>query len=78
MDAPNAAPLDVVNGSIVDYFYSREYYDENKVIWCQYAESNQIYPEIKGYVCVGVYQPQQRVIVREIFSKIKDNRNNER
>ena len=73
MDAPNAAPLDVVNGSIVDWFYSREYYDEDKVIWCSYAQSNQIYPEIEGYVCVGVYQPQQRVIVREIFSNTQVN-----
>lgn len=68
MDAPNAAPLDIVNGSIVDWFYSNRYYDKDKVIWCQYEKSNQIYSEIKGYVCVGVYQSQQRVIVREIFS----------
>ena len=73
MDAPNAAPLDIVNGSIVDWFYSKEYYDEDKVIWCQYAESNQIYPEIEGFVCVGVYQPQQRVIVREILSNNQVN-----
>lgn len=73
MDAPNAAPLDVVNGSIVDWFYSKEYYDEDKVIWCSYAQSNQIYPEIEGFVCVGVYQPQQRVIVREIFSNTQVN-----
>ena len=73
MDAPNADPLDIVNGSIVDYFYSKEYYDEDKVVWCQYAESDQIYPEIKGYVCVGVYHPQQRVIVREIFSNTTVN-----
>ena len=73
MDAPNAAPLDIVNGSIVDWFYSKEYYDEDKVIWCSYAESNQIYPEIEGFVCVGVYHPQQRVIVREIFSNTQLN-----
>lgn len=73
MDAPNADPLDIVNGSIVDWFYSNQYYDEDKVLWCQYAESDQIYPEIKGYVCVGVYQPQQRVIVREIFSNTQVN-----
>jgi len=73
MDAPNAAPLDIVNGSIVDWFYSKEYYDEDKVIWCSYAQSNQIYPEIEGFVCVGVYQPQQRVIVREIFSNTQVN-----
>ena len=73
MDAPNAAPLDIVNGSIVDWFYSKEYYDEDKVIWCSYAESNQIYPEIEGFVCVGVYHPQQRVIVREIFSNTQVN-----
>ena len=73
MDAPNADSLDIVNGSIVDYFYSKEYYDEDKVVWCQYSESDQIYPEIKGYVCVGVYHPQQRVIVREIFSNTEVN-----
>lgn len=73
MDAPNAAPLNVVNGSIVDWFYSNEYYDKDKVIWCQYAKADQIYSEIEGFVCVGVYHPQQRVIVREIFSNTQVN-----
>ncbi len=73
MDAPSAKPLDIVNGSIVDWFYSKKYYEENKVFWCQYAESNQIFSEIEDFVCVGVYQPQKRVIVREIFSNTKVN-----
>ena len=68
MDAPNADPLNIVNGSIVDWFYSKSYYNENKVLWYKYDSSEQIYSEIDGYVCVGVYNPQQRVIVREIFS----------
>ena len=73
MDAPNAAPINVVNGSIVDWFYSKNYYDEDKVFWCQYAASDQIYSEIQGFICVGVYQPQQRVIVREVFSNTEAN-----
>ena len=73
MDAPNAAPLNIVNGSIVDWFYSKSYYNENKVLWYKYDSSEQIYSEIDGYVCVGVYNPQQRVIVREIFSNTQVN-----
>ena len=73
MDAPNADPLNIVNGSIVDWFYSNRYYNENKVLWYKYDSSNQIYSEIDGYVCVGVYNPQQRVIVREIFSNTQVN-----
>ena len=57
MDAPNAAPINVVNGSIVDWFYSKSYYDEDKVFWCQYAASNQIYSEIQGFV---LYQVQHQ------------------
>ena len=68
LDAPNASPIDIVNGSIVDWFYSKSYYNKNKIFWCGYASSDQIYSEIDGYVCVGVYQPQKRTIVREIFS----------
>lgn len=73
MDAPNAAPLNIVNGSIVDWFYSNRYYNENKVLWYKYDSPEQIYSEIDGYVCVGVYNPQQRVIVREIFSNTQVN-----
>lgn len=73
MDVPIASSLDIVNGSIVDWFYSNIYYDEDKVFWCQYPKANQIYSEINGYACVGVYQPQQRIIVREIFSDTKVN-----
>lgn len=73
MDAPNASPLDNVNGSIVKWFYSNSYYDEDKVFWCQYTEADQIYAEIDGYICVGVYNPQERVILREIFSDTQVN-----
>lgn len=73
IDAPSADPLDNVNGSIVDWFYSKSYYDSDKVLWFGYAESDQIYASIKDYVCVGVYQPQKRIIVREIFSNILVN-----
>ena len=73
IDVPNAAPLNRVNGSIVDWFYSNRYYNENKVLWYKYYSSEQIYSEIDGYVCVGVYNPQQRVIVREIFSNTQVN-----
>ena len=73
IDVTGAAPLNRVNGSIVDWFYSKSYYNENKVLWYKYDSSEQIYSEIDGYVCVGVYNPQQRVIVREIFSNTQVN-----
>lgn len=73
MDAPNASPLDKVNGSIVKWFYSKLYYDKSKVFWCQYVHEDSIYSEIDGYICVGVYIPQQRIINREIFSDISIN-----
>ena len=73
MDAPNADPLDVVNGSIVDWFYSNRYYNKNKALWCVYNSHEQIYSEINGYVCVGVYNPQKRIIAREIFSSTQVN-----
>ena len=63
-----ASPLNNVNGSIVDWFYSNSYYDENKVIWCSYNDKDKIYKEVNGYLCVGVYQIQERIISREIFS----------
>lgn len=73
MDAPCASPLNKVNSSIVDWFYSKSYYNENKVLWYKFDSPEQIYSEIDGYVCVGVYNPQQRVIVREIFSNTQVN-----
>lgn len=73
MDATSAGPIDLVNGSIVEWFYSVDYYDAEKIFWCQYTASNQIFAEINGYICVGVYQPQQRTIIREIFSNTSVN-----
>lgn len=67
-DAPNASPLNNVNGSIVNWFYSNSYYNKDKVIWTSYNEVDKIYSEINDYVCVGVYQIQERIILREIFS----------
>ena len=67
-DAKVASPLNNVNGSIVDWFYSNSYYDENKVIWCSFNDKDKIYKEVNGYLCVGVYQIQERIISREIFS----------
>lgn len=70
MDALGASSIDEVDGSIVDWFYSNEYYNKKKIFWCGYASSDQIYSEIDGYLCVGVYQPKKRTIIREIFSNI--------
>ncbi len=67
-DAPIADSVEIVNGSIVDWFYSKAYYNENKVFWCGYENSDEIYSEIEGYVCVGVFYPQKREVIREIFS----------
>lgn len=67
-DAKCASPLNNVNGSIVDWFYSNSYYNKDKVIWTLYNEVDKIYYEINDYVCVGVYQIQERIILREIFS----------
>ena len=67
-DATCASPLNNVNGSIVDWFYSNSYYNKDKVIWVSYNDVNKIYSNINDYVCVGVYQIQERTILREIFS----------
>ena len=72
-DALSAAPLNTINGSIAKWFYSSEYYDEDKVFWCAYATSDKIYAEINGYVCIGVFQPQKREIVREIVTNTNIN-----
>lgn len=72
-DAPSASPLNQVNGSITEWFYSHEYYDDEKVFWCQYNDFKQIYSEIEDYICVGVYFTQEREIVREIFSNTTVN-----
>lgn len=72
-DVQNVSPLNIVNGSIVKWFYSKTYYDKTKVLWCQYDSADQIYSEIEDFICVGVYYPQQRIIVREIFSNNKIN-----
>ena len=72
-DAPCAQPLDIVNGSVVDWFYSNSYYDEDKVLWYQYDLKDEIYSEIDGYICCGVYILQERKIVREIFSNSEVN-----
>lgn len=67
-DATCASPLNNVNGSIVDWFYSNSYYNKDKVLWISYNDVNKIYSKINDYVCVGVYQIQERIILREIFS----------
>ena len=72
-DAPCAEPLDIVNGSVVDWFYSNSYYDEDKVLWYQYDLKDEIYSEIDGYICCGVYILQERKIVREILSNSEVN-----
>ena len=71
MDAPNAAPLNVVNGSIVDWFYSNSYYNESKVKWYNFSDKDTILSEIDGMVCCGVYLPQQRIITKEVLSQTK-------
>ena len=72
-DAPCAESLDIVNGSVVDWFYSNSYYDEDKVLWYQYDLKDEIYSEIDGYICCGVYILQERKIVREILSNSEVN-----
>lgn len=67
-DVTCASPLNNVNGSIVDWFYSNSYYNKDKVLWISYNDVNKIYSQINDYVCVGVYQIQERIILREIFS----------
>ena len=72
-DAKCASALNIVDGSIVDWFYSLEYYDQNKIAWYQYNEESEIYSEIDQYICVGVYNIYERKIIREIFSNNQVN-----
>ena len=72
-DAKCASALNIVDGSIVDWFYSLEYYEQNKIAWYQYNEESEIYSEIDQYICVGVYNIYERKIIREIFSNNQVN-----
>lgn len=72
-DAKCASALNIVDGSIVDWFYSLEYYDQNKIAWYQYNVESEIYSEIDQYICVGVYNIYERKIIREIFSNNQVN-----
>lgn len=67
-DAPTASPLNYIDGSIVDWFYTYSYYDQSKVIWLNYEFEYQIQSEIDNFVCVGVYKEQQRTITKEILN----------
>lgn len=70
-DATPASPLNIVNGTIVDWFYSNSYYNESKVKWYNFSDKDTILSEIDGMVCCGVYLPQQRIITKEVFSQTK-------
>ena len=70
-DATPASPLNIVNGTIVDWFYSKSYYNESKVKWYNFADKDTILSEIDGMVCCGVYLPQQRIITKEVLSQTK-------
>ena len=70
-DATPASPLNIVNGTIVDWFYSNSYYNESKVKWYNFSDKDTILSEIDNMVCCGVYLPQQRIITKEILSQTK-------
>lgn len=70
-DATPASPLNIVNGTIVDWFYSNSYYNESKVKWYNFSDNDTILSEIDGMVCCGVYLPQQRIITKEVLSQTK-------
>ena len=70
-DATPASPLNIVNGTIVDWFYSNSYYNESKVKWYNFSDKDTILSEIDGMVCCGVYLPQQRIITKEVLSQTK-------
>ena len=70
-DATPASPLDKINGTIVDWFYSNSYYNESKVKWYNFSDKDTILSEIDGMVCCGVYLPQQRIITKEVLSQTK-------
>ena len=70
-DATPASPLNAVNGTVVDWFYSNSYYNESKVKWYNFADKDTILSEIDGMVCCGVYLPQQRIISKEVLSQTK-------
>ena len=70
-DATPTSPLNIVNGTIVDWFYSNSYYNESKVKWYNFSDKDTILSEIDGMVCCGVYLPQQRIITKEVLSQTK-------
>ena len=70
-DETPASPLNIVNGTIVDWFYSNSYYNESKVKWYNFSDKDKILSEIDGMVCCGVYLPQQRIITKEVLSQTK-------
>ena len=39
-DATPASPLNAVNGTVVDWFYSKSYYNESKVKWYNFADKD--------------------------------------
>lgn len=67
-DAECASPLNEVDGSIVNWFYSKLFYNEEKVKWLEFTDVNKIPSCIGDYYCCGVYKTQTRVLKREIFS----------
>ena len=70
-DATPASPLNIVDGTIVDWFYSNSYYNESKVKWYNFSDKDTILSEIDGMVCCGVYLPQKRIITKEVLSQTK-------
>lgn len=72
-DAEVASPIAKVDGSIVNWFYQREYYQKDKVKWYQFGSENFIPTEINGFHCCGVYKTQSRIIKKEIITNTNVN-----
>lgn len=72
-DATPASPLECVDGTIVMWFHGHEFYNEKDIIWYEYGSPDFISSEINGYICLGVYRTQTRIITKEIFTNTKVN-----
>lgn len=72
-DAVGASPLNIVDGSIVEWFYTFTYYNPSCVLWINYDSETMIESSLNNFLCVGVYKTQKRTIKSEIVTATNVN-----
>lgn len=68
MDVTGASPLENIDGSVVDWFYTHRYYDKDKVYWMSFMDPYSIKREEGKFICVGVFLEKQRTITRNLLT----------